>query len=77
MRYILRCGTGAIGLALLKQLPTVECVGLDVSSVAVDLSTLNARELGLDGRYIYISIYVPIYMICASIYMHACIHTYM
>jgi release factor glutamine methyltransferase len=30
---------------------TAECVGLDVSSDAVALSRLNARELGLSGRY--------------------------
>lgn len=45
------CGSGAIGLALLRQLPNAECVGLDVSTEAIALSRLNARELGLSSRY--------------------------
>ena len=45
------CGSGAIGLALLHQLRSATCVGLDVSEAAVALALANARRLTLEGRY--------------------------
>ena len=45
------CGSGAIGLALLHQMPAAECVGLDVRPEAADLAAFNAEALGLDDRY--------------------------
>lgn len=45
-------GTGAIGLALLKQLPVdARCVAIDVQEAAVRLSRRNAERTGLAGRY--------------------------
>ena len=41
------CGSGAIGLALLRALPEARCVGVDVSAAAVDLARENAAALGL------------------------------
>ena len=45
------CGSGAIGLALLRALPAARCVGVDVSAAAVDLARENAAALGLNARY--------------------------
>eukprot|EP00968_Pinguiococcus_pyrenoidosus_P006228 scaffold425_cov373-Pinguiococcus_pyrenoidosus.AAC.8 len=44
-------GTGAIGLALLKQLPRATCLGVDINDVAVSLSRENAEHVGVSGRY--------------------------
>eukprot|EP00941_MAST-03F_sp_MAST-3F-sp1_P002499 g2499.t1 len=44
-------GTGAIGLALLKQLPNSECVAIDVNREAVELSLENARQQNVSNRY--------------------------
>ncbi|KAJ1415372.1 S-adenosyl-L-methionine-dependent methyltransferase [Ochromonadaceae sp. CCMP2298] len=43
-------GTGAIGLALLSQLPTAECVAIDINPVAVELARENAAALGMGGE---------------------------
>ena len=45
------CGSGAIGLALLQQLPNARCVAIDLSAEAVALATENARLCGLDARF--------------------------
>ena len=37
------CGSGAIGLALLRALPAARCVGVDVSAAAVDLARERRR----------------------------------
>lgn len=44
-------GTGAIGLALLAECPSAQCLGVDVSAEAVATALDNARALGLSGRY--------------------------
>lgn len=38
-------GTGAIGIALLSQLPTAECIALDINPVAIRLSNTNADRI--------------------------------
>lgn len=43
----LGCGFGVIGLALARQLPEVEVVGVDVNERALLLANENARALGL------------------------------
>ena len=45
------CGSGAIGLALLNRMQGAKCIGIDVSPVAVALSTSNAERCGLGQRY--------------------------
>lgn len=44
-------GTGAIGLALLNELPGASCVAIDPQEAAVRLSRRNAERTGLQGRY--------------------------
>lgn len=44
-------GTGAIGLALLNELPGATCVAIDVQETAVQLSRRNAERIGLQDRY--------------------------
>lgn len=44
------CGTGAIGLALLKEWPQSHCVFVDVSRDAIELTAENAALHGLEGR---------------------------
>lgn len=44
------CGSGAISLSLLKNLPQLEAFALDRSQEAVDLSRENASRLGLQDR---------------------------
>lgn len=44
-------GTGAIGLALLNELPNASCVAIDVEESAVALSLRNAKRTGLQERY--------------------------
>lgn len=45
-------GTGAVGLAILSEMPGVSCVALDVNPVAVELSMENAKEVLSDySRY--------------------------
>ncbi|CAM9820444.1 unnamed protein product [Discosporangium mesarthrocarpum] len=44
-------GTGAIGLALLKALPSSRCVAIDADESAVELSLLNAERIGVADRY--------------------------
>ena len=45
------CGSGAIGLALLRRLPTAVCVGIDVSADATALAAHNAEQCELSERY--------------------------
>jgi len=45
------CGSGAIGLAILKALPGVQCVGIDKNPEAISLSLENAKLLNLHSRY--------------------------
>lgn len=44
------CGSGAISLALLHALPQAECVAVDQSKHAVELTEANASRLGLSER---------------------------
>lgn len=44
------CGSGAISLALLHALPQAECVAVDQSKHAVELTEANASQLGLSER---------------------------
>jgi release factor glutamine methyltransferase len=44
-------GTGAIGLSVLAEVPASRCIGVDVSSEAVETARANATSLGLDDRY--------------------------
>lgn len=45
------CGSGAIGLALLHELPSATCVGIDVSEDAIALAADNAKLCDLERRY--------------------------
>ena len=45
------CGSGAIGLALLRAGASSACTGLDVSAEACALATENAAALGLGDRF--------------------------
>ena len=47
-------GSGAILLALLKELPGATGVGTDISAGALRTATDNAKQLGLAGRAIFI-----------------------
>lgn len=51
------CGSGAIGLALLQQLPHARCVAIDLNAEAIALATENAQQCGLDARFT--AIHVP------------------
>lgn len=44
-------GTGAIALALLKELPEAEAVGVDISEDALKTAAANARAAGLGSRF--------------------------
>lgn len=44
------CGSGCIGLSLVRYLPTAFATLLDISSTAVEVSTENARSLNLSSR---------------------------
>lgn len=44
-------GTGAIALALLKEIPAARAIGADVSKEALETAWANAEALGLDGRF--------------------------
>ncbi len=45
------CGSGAIGLALLRALPEAVCTGIDPSPAAIELASCNAARLDVDNRY--------------------------
>lgn len=44
------CGSGCIGLSLLRELPNARLLGFDVSEMAVEVSTENAVRLGMNDR---------------------------
>jgi release factor glutamine methyltransferase len=44
-------GTGAVGLAILKQCPQARCSAIDIDPTAVSLARHNASLLGLTDRY--------------------------
>lgn len=44
-------GTGAVALALLKEVPEAEAVGVDISEGALDTAAANAQAAGLDPRF--------------------------
>lgn len=48
----LGCGSGAIGLALKSKFPTLDVLLVDISSDALDVSRLNAKNLGLDVEFL-------------------------
>ncbi len=45
------CGSGAIGLALLRALPEAVCTGIDPSPAAIELALCNAVRLGVSNRF--------------------------
>lgn len=51
--YDFGCGSGCIGLSILKEIPQATLVGFDLSDVAVEVSKENARRLMLDDRSEY------------------------
>jgi len=44
------CGSGCLGLSLLREMPQAVLTGFDVSAVAVEVSRRNARRLQLSQR---------------------------
>ena len=44
-------GTGAIALALLSAVPAAIATGIDISAGALATASLNARQLGIAGRF--------------------------
>lgn len=45
------CGSGAIGLALLRRMPSARCVGIDTNPVATTLAARNADRCGVGDRF--------------------------
>ena len=52
------CGGGAIELYLLKQLPFAKCIAIDTRPTACQLSTENAKRLGVIDRTNVLQTYV-------------------
>jgi len=48
----LGCGYGVIGLALAKAVPLANVTGVDVNERAIALANENARNLGVEGRFV-------------------------
>ncbi len=48
--YDFGCGSGCIGLSILKEVPEARLIGLDVSEKAFQISTKNAKNLDLIDR---------------------------
>jgi 16S rRNA (guanine1207-N2)-methyltransferase len=48
----LGCGYGVIGLALAKAVPLANVTAVDVNERAVALANENARNLGVEGRFV-------------------------
>lgn len=48
--YDFGCGSGCIGLSLLRDLPSARLIGVDQSPTAIEVSAQNARNLKLEGR---------------------------
>ena len=48
----LGCGYGVIGLALAKAVPLANVTGVDVNERAIGLANENARNLGVEGRFV-------------------------
>jgi release factor glutamine methyltransferase len=46
------CGSGVIGLALLRAIPWLHCTAIDINPQAVELARENADRLGVSDRYI-------------------------
>lgn len=47
------CGSGCIGLSLLRELPEAKLMGFDLSEVAIEVSNENASRLGVADRVDY------------------------
>lgn len=45
------CGSGCIGLSLLREVPAARCVAVDLSEDALVVARENARRLGVTARY--------------------------
>ena len=48
------CGTGCIGLSLLAQIPEAFLIGIDTNKQAIQVSQINAQNLGLSDRALFI-----------------------
>ena len=48
------CGTGCVGLSLLTHFPKADLIGFDINQKAVRLSQINAQNLGLSDRAVFI-----------------------
>jgi len=48
------CGSGAIGLSILKLVPTASAVLTDISPQALSLARENAEHLGVSGRALFL-----------------------
>ena len=46
----LGCGSGALGLSVLREFPDAHCVFVDLSDAALQVAEKNAKRLGLDGH---------------------------
>lgn len=44
------CGSGALGLAVIKHLPKAQLLGTDLSTAALQMAKKNAKDLGLKER---------------------------
>lgn len=64
----LGCGSGCIGLTLLKELPEAKLVAVDLSAEALDLAKRNAESLGVQDRVRFVNIDAGNYDVVLSAY---------
>ncbi len=50
----LGCGSGCIGLSLLKELPNARLIAVDISEKAIEVARRNAEALGLSDRVLFV-----------------------
>lgn len=50
----LGCGSGCIGLSLLKELPEARLVAVDISEQALEVAARNAQALGVSERVLFV-----------------------
>lgn len=50
----LGCGSGCIGLSLLKELPNARLIAVDISEKALEVARRNAESLGLSERVCFV-----------------------
>lgn len=53
--YDFGCGSGCIGLSILRDFPQARLIGLDISEAAIQVSVRNAKSLSLDLRSQFVS----------------------